>query len=302
MKKSITTLLIVALALIVVGAVIACLAFGLGGFKFSDLNTEHYEIMTAEITEDISELTVNTTSRNVRVIPSNSGTTTVTYPESERVHYNASVNESEDGSGYVLDIKESLNPKEKWFGINIDDPEIVVALSAEFLDMISVVTTSGDIAVEKVRAAAEGQYDLVLMDVRMPDKNGIDALKDVLSANPKAREKMANAATMAGMAFANAFLGVMHSMAHKLGAFHHLPRGVANALMIEEVLRFNAAEAPAKMGTFSQYDHPHTLARYAEVADALGLGGKTDEEKAETKTAKSYWPYPSYADLLFSVR
>ncbi len=96
-----------------------------------------------------------------------------------------------------------------------------------------------------------------------------------------AREKMANAATMAGMAFANAFLGVCHSMAHKLGAFHHLPHGVANALMIEQVLRFNASEAPVKMGTFSQYDHPHTLARYAEIADFLGLGGKTDEEKLE---------------------
>ena len=99
--------------------------------------------------------------------------------------------------------------------------------------------------------------------------------------DPEAREKMANAATMAGMAFANAFLGVCHSMAHKLGAFHHLPHGVANALMIEQVLRFNAAEAPAKMGTFPQYDHPHTLARYAEVADYLKLGGSTDEEKLE---------------------
>ncbi len=97
----------------------------------------------------------------------------------------------------------------------------------------------------------------------------------------EAREKMANAATMAGMAFANAFLGVCHSMAHKLGAFHHLPHGVANALMINEVIRFNASEVPAKMGTFSQYDHPHTLARYAEVADYLGLGGKTNEEKLE---------------------
>ncbi len=97
----------------------------------------------------------------------------------------------------------------------------------------------------------------------------------------EAREKMANAATMAGMAFANAFLGVCHSMAHKLGAFHHLPHGVANALMIEEVIRFNASEAPAKMGTFSQYDHPHTLSRYAEIADYLGLGGKTDTEKLE---------------------
>ena len=97
----------------------------------------------------------------------------------------------------------------------------------------------------------------------------------------EAREKMANAATMAGMAFANAFLGVCHSMAHKLGAFHHLPHGVANALMIEEVLRFNAEERPVKMGTFSQYDHPHTLARYAEIADYLGIGGTSDKEKLE---------------------
>ena len=101
------------------------------------------------------------------------------------------------------------------------------------------------------------------------------------STDPRARENMATAACMAGMAFANAFLGVCHSMAHKLGAFHHLPHGVANALMIEEVLRFNAAEIPAKMGTFSQYDHPHTLARYAEVADYLGIHGGTDEEKLE---------------------
>jgi acetaldehyde dehydrogenase/alcohol dehydrogenase len=99
--------------------------------------------------------------------------------------------------------------------------------------------------------------------------------------DPVAREKMANAATIAGMAFANAFLGVCHSMAHKLGAFHHIPHGIANALMIDEVLRFNAVEVPPKMGTFSQYDHPHTLARYAEVADSLGLGGKTGEEKLD---------------------
>ena len=96
-----------------------------------------------------------------------------------------------------------------------------------------------------------------------------------------AREKMANAATMAGMAFANAFLGVCHSMAHKLGAFHHLPHGVANALMINEVIKFNSAEVPTKMGTFPQYDHPHTLARYAEIADYLGLDGQTNEEKVD---------------------
>jgi len=104
--------------------------------------------------------------------------------------------------------------------------------------------------------------------------------------DPEAREKMANAATMAGMAFANAFLGVCHSMAHKLGAFHHLPHGIANALMIDEVIRFNSAEAPEKMGTFSQYAYPHTLSRYAEVADYLKFGGNNDQEKVNNLIKK----------------
>ncbi len=99
------------------------------------------------------------------------------------------------------------------------------------------------------------------------------------ASDPIAREKMAEASTMAGMAFANAFLGVCHSMAHKLGAFHHLPHGVANALLICEVMRFNASENPRKMGTFPQYQYPHTLSRYAQVADFVGASGKTDEEK-----------------------
>ena len=98
----------------------------------------------------------------------------------------------------------------------------------------------------------------------------------------EAREKTANAATMAGMAFANAFLGVCHSMAHKLGSFHHLPHGIANALMLDEVIRFNSADVPAKMGTFPQYAYPHTKARYAEIADYLNLSGKTDDEKVES--------------------
>ncbi len=96
--------------------------------------------------------------------------------------------------------------------------------------------------------------------------------------DPEAREKMADASCMAGMAFANAFLGVCHSMAHKLGAYHHLPHGVANALMITYVLRFNAAEVPAKMGTFPQYAYPHTLARYVECANFCGVVGKDDQD------------------------
>jgi len=123
------------------------------------------------------------------------------------------------------------------------------------------------------------------------DGLAIRALKNVLeylprtyqngAGDPAAWEKMANAATMAGMAFANAFLGVCHSMAHKLGAFHHIPHGVANALMLEQVMRFNAAEVPHKMGTFPQYGYPHTLARYAEMAAAVGIKGKTDADKLE---------------------
>lgn len=109
---------------------------------------------------------------------------------------------------------------------------------------------------------------------------------DAGKPDPVAREKMANAATMAGMAFANAFLGVCHSMAHKLGAFHHIPHGIANALLIDEVVRFNSSEKPTKMGTFSQYDHPHTLERYAEVAEYLGCKGKTNEEKVEALITK----------------
>ena len=97
----------------------------------------------------------------------------------------------------------------------------------------------------------------------------------------KAREQMATASTMAGMAFANAFLGVCHSMAHMLGAYHHIPHGIANALLITDVMRFNAAEVPAKMGTFSQYAYPHCKERYVECANFLGIAGKNDDEKFE---------------------
>ena len=143
--------------------------------------------------------------------------------------------------------------------------------------------------IDAVTHALEAYASIMATDYT--DGLAIQALKVIFEYLPRAyengqtdveaREKMANAATMAGMAFANAFLGICHSMAHKLGAFHHLPHGVANALMIDEVIRFNASEVPTKMGTFSQYDHPHTMARYAEVADGLGIKGKTDEDKVE---------------------
>ncbi len=148
--------------------------------------------------------------------------------------------------------------------------------------------------IDAVTHAVEAYASMLATDYT--DGLALKSLKSVFEYLPRAydngqvdiiaREKMANAATIAGMAFANAFLGVCHSMAHKLGAFHHLPHGVANALMIEEVLRFNACDAPVKMGTFSQYDHPHTLARYAEIADYLGVKGTTDEDKLEGLIAK----------------
>ncbi|MDY5845887.1 MAG: bifunctional acetaldehyde-CoA/alcohol dehydrogenase [Bariatricus sp.] len=102
----------------------------------------------------------------------------------------------------------------------------------------------------------------------------------------EARDHMANASCMAGMAFANAFLGVNHSLAHKLGAFHHLPHGIANALVLTDVMRYNSAEVPTKMGTFSQYQYPHTLARYAEIGRFVGLTGKNDQEVFEKLIAK----------------
>ena len=104
--------------------------------------------------------------------------------------------------------------------------------------------------------------------------------------DPEAREKMAHAATMAGMAFANAFLGIAHSMGHKLGAFHHLPHGVTVSLVIPQVMRFNAAEIPNKMGTFPQYEYPHTLRRYAQIAENLGIDGKDDQEKLDKLISK----------------
>ncbi len=174
----------------------------------------------------------------------------------------------------------------------------------ELLPNMAIVDTDFHMSAPKGLTAASGidavthavEAYAAMLATDYTDGLALKALKNIFEYLPRAydngatdvlaREKMANAATMAGMAFANAFLGVCHSMAHKLGAFHHLPHGVANALMIEEVIRFNSAEAPVKMGTFSQYDHPHTLARYAEIADYLGIKGATDEEKLEGLIAK----------------
>ena len=126
---------------------------------------------------------------------------------------------------------------------------------------------------------------LAMKAVKMVFEN-LPSAYDNGANDPKAREEMANASCMAGMAFANAFLGLNHSMAHKLGAFHHLPHGVANAVILTEVMRYNAAEVPTKMGTFSQYQYPHALARYAELGRFAGCTGNTDAEVFENFLAK----------------
>ena len=169
----------------------------------------------------------------------------------------------------------------------------------QLLPNMSIVDTDLMMSAPKGLTAASGIDALIhsleayvsVMASDYTDGLALQAIKVIFEYLPRcyengqtdfvAREKMANAATMAGIAFANAFLGICHSLAHKLGAYHHIPHGIANALVIDDVIRFNSSEKPTKMGTFPQYDHPKTLHKYAEVADMLGLGGKNDKEKME---------------------
>lgn len=148
----------------------------------------------------------------------------------------------------------------------------------------SLTAASG---IDALTHALEAYVSVMASD--FTDGPALTAIKNIFEYLPSAykngaedtfaREKMANASTLAGMAFGNAFLGLCHSMAHKLGAFHHLPHGVANALLIEEIMKFNISETPSKMGTFSQYKYPHALERYAEIADFLGIIGNNNSEK-----------------------
>ncbi len=165
----------------------------------------------------------------------------------------------------------------------------------QLLPNMAIIDTDNMISAPKGLTSASGIDALThaleayasVMATDYTDGLALKAIKNIFTYLPAAyengqdiiaREKMADASTMAGMAFANAFLGVCHSMAHKLGSYHHLPHGVANALLITEVMRYNVATAPRKMGTFSQYQYPHTLERYAECAHFIGICGKNDEE------------------------
>ena len=166
----------------------------------------------------------------------------------------------------------------------------------ELLPDMAIIDTDFHMSAPKGLTAASGidavthalEAYVSVMATDYTDGLALQALKIIFEYLPRAykdgtdvvaREKMANAATMAGMAFANAFLGVCHSMAHKLGAYHHIAHGIANALLIDEVIRFNSSEVPTKMGTFPQYAYPHARRRYAEIAETLGLGGRDDAQK-----------------------
>lgn len=164
-------------------------------------------------------------------------------------------------------------------------PNIAIVDSELMMNMPKSLTAASGI--DALTHALEAYVSLLANDYT--DGLALKAIKNIFeylpsaykngANDPIAREKMADASTNAGIAFANAFLGVCHSMAHKLGSFHHLPHGIANALMINEVLKFNGTDNPAKIGAFSQSKYPNALGRYAEVATFIGIEGKTDKEK-----------------------
>ena len=165
----------------------------------------------------------------------------------------------------------------------------------ELLPNMAIVDTDNMMSQPKGLTSASGVDVLThaleayasIMATDYTDGLALKAMKNVFDylpiayndgSNVEARQKMADASCMAGMAFANAFLGLCHSMAHKLGAYHHLPHGVANALLISMIVEYNSAEVPTKMGTFPQYEYPHAKARYAECARFCGIQAKDDDE------------------------
>ena len=169
----------------------------------------------------------------------------------------------------------------------------------ELLPKMAIVDADMMMNAPKGLTAASGIDALVhaieayasMMATEFTDAYALEAIKIIFeylpraykngAQDPEAREKMAHAATIAGISFANAFLGIAHSMGHKLGAFHHLPHGITVSLALNHIMKYNAEEVPEKMGTFPQYEYPHTLRRYAEIAEFLGIGGANDWEKLE---------------------
>ena len=156
----------------------------------------------------------------------------------------------------------------------IIDPELMLSMPRGLTAATGMDALTHAIEGYTTKAAWEIPDMFHIEAIRLISEN----LRDAVENKPSGREGMALAQYIAGMAFSNVGLGLVHGMAHPLGAYYDIPHGVANALMICHVLRYNAAEVPTKMGTFPQYDHPHTLARYAECARFCGVCGKDDEE------------------------
>ena len=183
---------------------------------------------------------------------------------------------------YVITDEEK---KRKFVCVDPHDIPVVAVIDAKMMSSMPKGLTASS-GIDALSHALEAYASVMATDYT--DGLALKAMKNIFEYLPaaynngphdaKAREQMAAASTMAGMAFANAFLGVCHSMAHKLGAFHHIQHGVANALFLTDVMRFNAAEVPAKMGTFPQYEYPHCKARYVECAKFVGITGKDDDE------------------------
>jgi len=200
------------------------------------------------------------------------------------------------GTGSEVTPFAVITDEETGIKYPLADYELLPKMAIVDADMMmnspkSLTSASGiDALVHAIEAIAS------MMATEFTDSMALEAIKLIFKYlpiayneggnNPEAREKMAHAATLAGMAFANAFLGIAHSMGHKLGAFYHLPHGVTVSLMINEVMRYNAEEVPNKMGTFSQYEYPHTLRRYAMIAENLGIDGIDDNEKFEKLLTK----------------
>ena len=217
-----------------------------------------------------------------------------TFPKMEEKAYFIAIPTS-SGTGSEVTPFAVITDEESGIKYPLADYELLPKMAIVDADMMmnqpkGLTSASG---IDALTHALEAYASIMATDYT--DGLALKAMKNIFEYLPaayengphdaKAREQMATASTMAGMAFANAFLGVCHSMAHKLGAYHHLPHGIANALLITDVMRFNAAEVPAKMGTFSQYQYPHCKERYVECADFLHIKGKNDDEKFENLIA-----------------
>ncbi len=236
-------------------------------YEYPDTDFEGLATRFMDIRKRVYELAPLGAKAMMVAIPTTSGTGSEVTPF-------AVVTDDRTGIKYPL-ADYAITPN-----MAIVDPELVMNMPKKLTAYggIDALTHALEAYVSVV--ASEFTNGLALEAIRLLLKYLPAAYKEGAN-NPKAREKVHYAATMAGMAFANAFLGICHSMAHKLGSTFHVPHGLANALMISHVIRYNATDLPFKQAIFPQYKYPNAKWRYARIADYLGLGGTTEDEKVE---------------------